>query len=152
MKAFADMESSMYRPRTIRASSAWRDNDGAKIYTISADGSEVDRNAFSPRLQAIKASRSVKWGETAHFAIFHGGASMLYLILCWWGNDNELFTAVSVLTPDGWVEQPDRYSFCLYDLEVFWDERNHYIETIDCAQPSMSRYRERLRAEWSTPA
>lgn len=142
----------MYRPRTIRTSANWRDQDGAKIFTISADGSDVDRISFLPRLAQMKAVRTVRWEETAHFVIFHDGASMLYLVLCWWANDNEMFTAVSVRTPDGWVEQADRYSFCLYDMEVFWDERNRYIETIDCGQPSMATYRESLRIDWLAPA
>jgi hypothetical protein len=139
----------MFVPRTIRTSSDW-DVDGTKIYTISKDGGAVEQGAFRARLDEIKASRAVAWSQTPHFAIFHRGA-IDYLIVCWWGNDNELFTSVSVLVDDGWVEQPERYSFCLFDLEVFWDERNAYIDTIYCARPSLSAYRQRRRQGWMEP-
>lgn len=138
----------MFVPRTIRSSLDWQDADGAKLYTISADGSPVDQQPFLVRLAGVKSSRSIAWSETPHFAIFHQGASFPYLILSWWGNDNELFNSVSVRTTEGWVEQPDRYSFCLYDMEVLWDERNFYIDTIDCRQPSLSSYRNKRRAAW----
>lgn len=75
---------------------------------------------------------------------------MLYLVVCWWGNGNELFTSVSVLTSDGWVEQSERYSFCLYDMEIMWDERNIYIETIDCERPDLLAYQTRRKKEWIT--
>jgi len=137
----------MYKPRTIRTSLDWQDPDGAKLYTISMRGGAVDHDLFLARLLDVKTSRNVPWAETPHFAIFHQGACC-YLILSWWGNDNELFTSVSVLTDCGWVEQPSRYSFCLYDLEVFWDERNFYIETIYCKTPSLAAYRLSRRPEW----
>lgn len=38
---------------------------------------------------------------------------MPYLVLAWWDNNNELFTSVFVRTPQGWVEDQARYSFCL---------------------------------------
>lgn len=56
-------------------------------------------------------------------------------------NDNELFTSVSVNTESGWVEDGSRYSFCVYDLEVFWQERNYFIQFMDCPLPDLSRYR-----------
>ncbi|HZP66082.1 MAG TPA: hypothetical protein VFB32_07215 [Rudaea sp.] len=138
-----------FQPRTVRTSPHWLDADGAKLYTISADGSAVDHFAFADRLAAVKAARDISWRDTAHFAIFHKGASLLYLVLCWWGNDNELFTSVSVRTGEGWVEQPERYSFCLYDLEIFWDERNTYVATMYCARPDIDEYRRRRRSEWT---
>ena len=56
-------------------------------------------------------------------------------------NDNELFTSVSVNTESGWVEDGSRYSFCVYDLEVFWQERNYFIQFLDCPLPDLDRYR-----------
>lgn len=141
----------MFSPRTIRTSMAWRDGDGAKLYTIATDARSVDHQPFLQRLAQVKSLRSVHWPDVAHFAIFHHGASMLYLVLCWWGNDNELFTSVSVLVGEEWVERPDLYSFCLYDLEVFWDERNRYVETMDCLHPNLDQYRNSRRAEWMAP-
>lgn len=136
----------MFVPRTIRSSSDWLDADGAKIYTIAKHDGPVAQAPFHERLAHVKASRSLPWPQTAHFAIFHEGTSP-YLVLCWWGNDNELFTSVSVLTQEGWAERPDLYSFCLYDMEVMWEERNAYIDTVDCADPSLQSYRLRRRRD-----
>jgi hypothetical protein len=137
------MISHTFNPRKIESESAWQDEDGIKIYTISALNTPVDRSAFLPRLVEVKRSRSVDWPSSAAFAIFHDGAASQYLVLAWWGNDNELFTSVSVKTVAGWVEDPLRYSFCLWDLEVFWHERNFYIESVYCANPDMTSYRAR---------
>jgi hypothetical protein len=62
-------------------------------------------------------------------------------VLAWWGNDNELFTSVSARSTQGWVEDPRRYSFCLWDLEVFWFERNRYVELVYRAAPDLDAYR-----------
>jgi len=135
----------MFIPRIIRGPLDWLDADGAKIYTISTHHYPVERTPFFERLNEVKRSRPVLWPVTSHFAIFHEGASSHYLVLCWWGNDNELFTSVSVLTGEGWVERPDLYSFCLYDMEVMWDERNAYIETIDGVTPDLQAYQRKRR-------
>lgn len=132
----------MFNPRTIESHPAWQDADGIKLYTISAHARPVDRHLFEDRLQQVKAARHIDWTITPAFAILHDGASCLYLILAWWGNDNELFTSVSVQSPDGWMEDPARYSFCLFDLEVFWAERNFFIEHLYCSTPDIDRYRQ----------
>ncbi|MGB4344420.1 MAG: hypothetical protein WBJ03_12490 [Moraxellaceae bacterium] len=132
----------MFTPRTIESDPAWQDADGIKLYTISAHARAVDRHLFEDRLQQVKAARHIDWANTPAFAILHDGAGCLYLILAWWGNDNELFTSVSVLTSDGWMEDPARYSFCLFDLEVFWAERNFFIEHLYCSTPDIDRYRQ----------
>jgi len=62
-------------------------------------------------------------------------------VLAWWGNDNELFTSVSVKTALDWVEDSSRFSFCLWDLEVIWHERNYFIEFIYCSNPDLETYR-----------
>jgi hypothetical protein len=132
----------MFRPRTIRGLRDWTDAEGGKVYTISANGEAVDRSPFIERLIAVKLVRNVPWSATPHFTIFHQGESFPYLILAWWGNDNELFTSVSVRAEQGWVEQAEKYSFCVYDLEVFWAERNIFIETFYCRTPSLKGYQE----------
>lgn len=131
----------MFQPRTIESCPTWLDADGIKIYTISARNQPVDQAPYLERLAVVKNLRTVTWASTPAFAIFHDGASLGYLVLAWWGNDNELFTSVSVQTGSGWVEDASRYSFCLYDLEVFWHERNCFIQCIDCAAPDLERYR-----------
>ncbi|MGH8235059.1 MAG: hypothetical protein ACREPU_12835 [Rhodanobacteraceae bacterium] len=142
----------MFMSRNVRTSRNWLDADGAKIYTISIDHDAVDHAAFLARMVEVKASRRVSWPETAHFPIFHCGITFRYLILAWWGNDNELFTSVSALTESGWVERPERYSFCVHDLEVFWEERNIYIDTMLGGHADIHAYRSARRQDWLSPS
>lgn len=130
----------MYKSRKIESDVSWQDSDGVKIYTISSNGEEVLTPIFNKQLIQVKESLSLNWPQTAAFAIFHEGATMKYLVLAWWGNDNEMFTSVSVYLDQQWIIDASRYSFCLYDMEVMWKERHFYIETMDCAAPSLSHY------------
>ncbi len=131
----------MYTPRKIESKPGWMDETGVKIYTISFSGRAVDQTPFHERLDHVKSGRAIDWQNTAAFAIFHEGANCHYLVLAWWGNDNELFTSVSAKYGDSWQEDPAHYSFCLYDMEIMWAERNIYIKTIDCENPSLHAYR-----------
>lgn len=131
----------MFSPRTIAKNVDWLDETGVKIYTITTRDEEVEQSYFIPRLKFAKASRNLDWERTASFVIFHVGATCDYLVLAWWGNDNELFTSVSVKIDDQWIEDSSRYSFCLYDMEIMWSERNIYVKTMDCSHPSLEEYR-----------
>jgi hypothetical protein len=131
----------MFQPRKIESSPEWSDPDGIKVYTISARNQPVDQAPYFERLAEVKKLKAVAWAFTPAFVLFHDGASLSYLVLAWWGNDNELFTSVSVRTESGWVEDASRYSFCVYDLEVFWHERNYFIQFMDCAEPNLAGYR-----------
>ncbi|CAM3855302.1 hypothetical protein VA7868_00094 [Vibrio aerogenes CECT 7868] len=132
----------MYRPRKVNGLEEWLDPDGIKIYTIAADGQPVVFQPFHQQLAVVKQSLDQDWEHTAAFVIFHRGAGNLhYLVLSWWDNDNELFTSVSVERDGVWHTDPTQYSFCLYDMEVMWRERNLYIDTMDCAEPSLEAYR-----------
>ena len=136
----------MFKPRRIETSPTWRDSDGIKLYTVSATGEIVEHCPYLEQLQIIKAQKAIDWKCTPSFAIFHEGSNAQYLVLAWWGNDNELFTSVSVRESAGWLVDSDKYSFCLWDLEIFWTERNIYIETMYSGQPNLEDYRnQRLR-------
>lgn len=131
----------MFQPRRIQSEPTWSDPAGIKIYTISASGRDVDQSAFAVQLAAMKTRVPIDWSEAPAFAIFHEGAGALYLVLVWWGNDNELFIRVAVREPGGWVSDMSRYSFCLWDLEIMWHERQFFIDTIYCAEPDLAAYR-----------
>ncbi|MGQ0529940.1 MAG: hypothetical protein ACT4PG_09040 [Panacagrimonas sp.] len=131
----------MFIPRKTESRPSWSDPDGIKVYTISAQNQPVNQVPYFAQLATVKKQKAVAWSSTPAFTIFHDGAGMAYLILAWWGNDNELFTSVSVQTASGWVEDPTKYSFCVYDLEVIWQERNYFIEFVYCAQPNLQSYR-----------
>ena len=131
----------MFEPRRIESHPAWLDADGIKLYTISAHARPVEQMGYRARLAEIKTGIEVDWPSTAAFAIFHDGVTAAYLVLAWWANDNELFTSVSARSSGGWIEDPRRYSFCLWDLEVFWFERNRYVELVYRAAPDLDGYR-----------
>lgn len=130
----------MYSPRKIESHIDWLDETGVKVYTVSTDSSEVEQSKYAQRLAHVKSARKINWNKTPAFTIFHDGVSCDYLVLAWWGNDNELFTSVSVKVEGIWQEDPTKYSFCLYDLEIIWAERNIYIKTVDCENPSLKKY------------
>jgi len=131
----------MFKPRRIESNPKWIDGDGTKLYTVSATGNTVDQTDYRLRLKTVKAERRVNWGLTPSFAIFHDGAAARYMVLAWWGNDNELFTSVSVEIDSEWMEDPSRYSFCLWDLEIIWAERNFFVESVYCQHPDLDTYR-----------
>lgn len=119
-----------------------------KIYRITAPNQVLDWDAFSAGLKAAQillqqASQSLSAeGTRLGFAIAHPASTgQPYLTIAWWGNGNELFTRVLVLNDKGkWVEERDRYSYCVWDLEVIWFERNAYVECIMADQPDTERY------------
>jgi hypothetical protein len=131
----------MYRPRPIVSLPADTDVDGIKVYTIAADDRAVDIAHYLPRMNAMKQARPVSWRDTPAFAICHEAASARYLVLGWWGNGNEMFIAVAAEDATGWVEDMSRYSFCLWDMEVMWHERNAFVECMYGAVPSLEAYR-----------
>lgn len=133
----------MYRPRPIVSLPADTDADGIKIYTISASDQAVSIAPYLPRLAAMKHARAIPWSSTPAFAICHEAAKARYLVLGWWGNDNEMFIAVAAQDASGWVEDLSRYSFCLWDMEVMWHERNAFVETLYGNAPSLEAYRAR---------
>ncbi|TLU66354.1 hypothetical protein FE810_06595 [Thalassotalea litorea] len=130
----------MFKPRSIEGQIDWLDETNSKIYTISAHNDAVEKSKYLPRLKDVKLARNIDWVNTPSFVIFHDGASCDYLVLVWWANDNELFTSVSVKSEGVWAEDPNKYSFCLYDLEIMWAERNIYVQTMDCEFPSLKLY------------
>lgn len=64
------------------------------------------------------------------FVIQHQGETGDYLILCWWDNENELPTRVFVRKGEVWLPATERESFCVWDLEIFWFERQQYVATV----------------------
>ena len=132
-----------FKRRRIESHSHWLDDDGIKIYTISVQDNAVDQSRFTERLTQMKARKPIAWQSTPAFAIFHEGANAPYLVLAWWGNDNELFIAVSAKIGSECIEDPLRFSFCIWDMEVLWNERNFFIETMYRTEPNLDEYRRR---------
>lgn len=132
----------MFVPRHLEALPPGLDADGVKLYSISVKNEPVVFHDYAARLQQVKAARpQLDWPSLPAFAILHEGAERRYLVLVWWANDNEMFTSVSVSDQDRWLEDPARWSFCLFDLEIFWAERNFFVQTLYRDMPDLQRYR-----------
>ena len=68
------------------------------------------------------------------FVIVHAGNGWEYLVVCWWDSGNEL--CVRMLTRRVgevvWGEPLETQSFCVWDMELMWHERNAYVECVLC--------------------
>lgn len=135
----------MYAPRLTYPVSGYDDPEGVKLYAIAANGIKVMLEPYLLRLEEMKSRRRIDWSSTASFAIFHEGAQLRYLVLCWWGNDNELLNLVSVCENGNWIEDTKRYSFCIWDLEVIWHERNVFIQHMYSGSVDLETYRKDYR-------
>jgi nicotinamidase-related amidase len=141
----------MFTPRLTRAIPHPHDPDGVKIYTISADGTDLEAAPFFSQLQLLKSERQLDWASTPAFAIFHKDAGQLHLVLAWWQNGHELLSSVSVRNGDRWVQDPTRYSFDLWDLEIFWYERNSFMRHLCSGSANLAGYRQDLKAASPSP-
>lgn len=139
------MSRTLFERRRIESDPSWSDADGIKLYTVSPTGAPLDRRPYLDRLAEVKASKAVDWNRVAAFAVLHEGAAARYLVLCWWAQENELLTCVSVEErPGEWTCDPDRHSFCVWDLEILWAERNLFLETVYTTEPDLAAYRARF--------
>lgn len=130
----------MFKERVTEPLAGYSDPDGIKLYSIAFEGKTVNAAEFTPRLNEVKKQQGFDWATTPAFAIYHAGETRDYLIVCWWMQGNELFHSVSVKDQESWVEDPSRFSFCVYDLEIMWAERNFFIKAIDTDTPSLPMY------------
>ncbi|HSM18203.1 MAG TPA: hypothetical protein VK845_14555 [Gemmatimonadales bacterium] len=126
-----------YAPRLVRfhqllSPDGWR----LKLYSISFDGSAVDWADFDGGLALVRAVLPAPATEQGRpgvgFVIAHHGEGIDYIVVSWWDRENELPTRVfarSASDRTGWRPAADGESFCVWDLEVIWAERDAYIST-----------------------
>ena len=129
-----------YRPRAIRAHGvrrigAWR----LKSYSISFDGSPVDQELFEPGLalacEALPTPAVTAERPGLGVVVAHAGRGALYIVLGWWDRENELPVRVFIAYRDdgdtlAWRPAREGESFCVWDLEVLWFEREAYVSTL----------------------
>lgn len=121
------------RFRELRSALGWR----LKVYTIIYGGAAIDWPVYEEVLHSAVASLpqpAVAPGRPGvGFAIAHQGRGMHYLVLNWWGNENEYFNRVFVREfGDGnnWRAAGGGEAACVWDLEIVWFERQAYVETV----------------------
>jgi hypothetical protein len=125
-----------FRPRPVRFhglrhSAGWR----LKLYSITHHGA-------APRLAELEGGIAAALGELpqpaaaagrpgAGFVVAHEGRSADYVVLGWWDRDNELPVRVWIRPEGGgWRPAEGGESFCVWDLQVLWFEREAYVATV----------------------
>jgi hypothetical protein len=65
------------------------------------------------------------------FIIEHLATPLDYMVLCWWQNKNEMITRILVREAGApWRPTDGSESFCVWDLDIMWFERNAFIRTM----------------------
>lgn len=104
-----------------------------KTYAIHLPGEVFDRSRFARGWQLAGASlpepRVNAERPGVGFVILHQGRTAEYLVLCWWDRENELPTRVFINDQAGWRAATQGESFCVWDLQVIWSEREAYVAT-----------------------
>lgn len=126
-----------YAPRRIEAHGtrpfgAWR----MKVYSVLFGEGPVDWPAFEPGIDA--ALRSLPAPDEARgrpglgFVIAHQGRTGDYVVVAWWDRENELPVRVLVRRDraEPWRAAHTDESFCVWDLEVLWAERQAWVATM----------------------
>ena len=128
-----------YRPRPIRflgprEHAGWR----IKVYEISHDaGAPVEwphfERGLALALGTLPAPAVTAERPGAGFLIAHQGRGADYAVVGWWDRENELPVRVFFrdrAAGDAWRPAQGGESFCVWDLQVIWFERETYVATV----------------------
>ena len=126
-----------YHPRTIRFHGVrphgeWR----VKLYSITYDAAHpLEWPRFQAGLElAFGELPRPEWEEGragVGFVIAHQGRNADYAVLGWWDRENELPVRVFIRDgAQGWRAARGGESFCVWDLQVLWAEREAYVATV----------------------
>lgn len=108
-----------------------------KLYGVVYGPEPLDWQSFAPGLAMAETalpSPAVAEGRPGlGFLIAHQGRTGNYVVLGWWDRENELPIRIFV-SPDGraesWRSNRENESFCVWDLEIMWAEREAYVTTV----------------------
>ena len=108
-----------------------------KRYDTTIDGGGVDEASYArgiemagemlPR-EAVGADR-----PGVGVLICHTGKAVEYVVMGWWDHQNELVMRVLVrdrVAGAAWRDGAGEWSFCVWDLEVMWHEREAYVQHV----------------------
>jgi PhnB protein len=136
-----------YSPRPIEwMGSASHGDWRIKQYSIVWGGGGLDERRFAGglplALAALPDPAVTLRRPGVAVLIRHQGRTADYLVLTWWDNENELPLRVFVRDGDrdDWRSAAEHESFCVWDLEVLWAERNAYVQTMLGGTPDVARY------------
>ncbi len=126
-----------YAPRRIRfldvrSHAGWR----LKTYSVSIAGPIV-ASSFAQgtelALAALPAPAHADGRAGAGLLILHHGRGMDYVVLGWWDRENELPLRVFVREQQAgaaWRAAQGAESVCVWDLDVIWQEREAWVQTV----------------------
>ena len=127
-----------YAPRPIRfagvhTQAGWR----IKTYRITYGPAPFDEHRFAPgaalALAALPAPAVTPERAGVGFLIAHQGRGTDYLVLGWWDRENELPLRIWLgdrPAEAAWRPARGAESFCVWDLQVLWHEREAYVGTV----------------------
>ena len=107
-----------------------------KVYSVVYGEDELNQPKFDKGLEL--ASSEIPPADASNgrlgvgFAILHQGQTGDYVVLSWWDRENELPTRVYLGENGLWRPANANESFCVWDLEVIWFEREAYLKSILC--------------------
>ncbi|MFW9855491.1 MAG: hypothetical protein ACFFFG_10545 [Candidatus Thorarchaeota archaeon] len=124
-----------YRPRTIDFHGI-RELKGFQIktYSVLYGSKPIQWDLFEKGIELasnfLPSSPLAPGRPGLGFLIVHQGLTGNYVVLCWWDRENELPTKVFIHNGNEWQQAQAEESFCVWDLEIFWHEREAYVSTI----------------------
>ncbi|BAK75998.1 hypothetical protein NH8B_1172 [Pseudogulbenkiania sp. NH8B] len=134
-----------YQPRplaargVLAAPGGWR----LKLYDIAYDSLPLDEARFAAGVDGALAGlpqpalTAQRPGVGA--LIRHAGRGMDYLVLVYWDNENECLIRVWVRDENGW-RTARAESFCVWDMQVIWHEREACVRHLLSDAPDMDGY------------
>jgi hypothetical protein len=127
-----------YRPRTIRFLElhewrGWR----LKLYSVQYAGTALERDVFAEglalALPTLPSPAVTVQRPGVGFVVLHQGRGISYVVLAWWDRENEIFSR-TFWRPFGadsyWREGAAGETACVWDLQVFWSEREAYLRHV----------------------
>jgi hypothetical protein len=135
-----------FRPRAVICD-GWIRSHGfdLRTYFVTVDDSQTRANAAfaeGVRLALRDLPQKPYPGcPGVGFVIRHLGDGANYVVLSWWTKENELPTRVFYAnsSDEKWRRAKEE-SFCVWDIEIIWAERNHYVNCVLCDHGDVERY------------
>ncbi|MBX3388533.1 MAG: hypothetical protein KF691_03655 [Phycisphaeraceae bacterium] len=130
------LNSASFHPRPVAALPVVRSDGWAiKPYRILGRESNRDEPLSAESTEAVfrtlPRAREGPERPPVGFVIEHLATPLDYLVICWWENKNELATRILTRSEGAdWGEPPGNESFCVWDFDIMWFERNAFIRTM----------------------
>jgi hypothetical protein len=118
-----------------------------KRYDVLFDADRIDDRTYAGGLalaiEALPCPAATSARPGVGFVICHHGRGVHYIVLSWWDNENELFQRVLTrgFNADAiWQDGAGKGSFCVWDAEIIWAEREAYVRHVLTESPDLDAY------------